>query len=306
MIRYSVIIPHFDQATRLERLLRTLPVSRGDIEVIVVDDCSPDPLALQSLQRRWPIVRWLSTDQNSGAGAARNVGLYCAIGEYLVFADSDDEFLPGAFEVFDVNVGPEDELVYFFADAVQEVDGSASNRADRANELCRRYLERQSDATFERLALGHVVPWGKVYSRRFIERCDIAFDEIRVSNDVAFNVLAAVQARRVRVVPLPVYRVFRREGGLTTQEDTGSLTIRVRALARLNRRLESLSVPARMHAGSHIYRAFWKGPKVFLWIGREAAIGGLIWPIVKRLSLGEVLRFVWRFRQARRERDRFR
>ncbi|MAY25772.1 MAG: hypothetical protein CMK02_05680 [Polycyclovorans sp.] len=40
-MRLSIIIPHFNDWTRLERLLRSVAVARDDVEVIVVDDCSP-------------------------------------------------------------------------------------------------------------------------------------------------------------------------------------------------------------------------------------------------------------------------
>ncbi|WP_026300732.1 glycosyltransferase family 2 protein [Thioalkalivibrio sp. ALE23] len=301
---YSLIIPHFNDPSRLERLLRTVPVERADIDVIVVDDCSPEQEPLDAVRTRWPRVRWLSTRTNAGAGAARNVGLRAAVGRWLVFADSDDEFLPDAFEVFDRVLKTDDELVYFLADAVQEVDGSHSNRADRMNALCMGYLERPSNATLERLRLGHVNPVAKVYSRQFVERLGVAYEETWVSNDVAFNVTSALQASSVRVAPERVYRVFRRGGGLTTAEDPDTLLERTRVLARLNAELASLGVAARMHAGGYLYRAFLQGPRTFFRVFREVASSGLLWPTLRRLTLTEVTCFVRRFAQDRRERAR--
>lgn len=303
-MKYSIIIPHFNDPERLERLLRTIPFDRSDLEVLVVDDYSPDQAALEAVKSRWPMVRWLSTQQNAGAGAARNVGLANALGARLVFADSDDEFLPGAFDVFEDHVGDDDELVYFLAEAVQEVDGSPSNRAVRANELCASHLESLTAASLERLQLGHVVPWAKVYSRRFVEKCGVKFDETRVSNDVAFNVLASVQAENIRVVPVAVYRVFRREGSLTVDEGVPSMLERLRVLSRLNHQLVALQVPGRMHAGGFLYRALRKGPRAFAAVFRETLAGGLLWPTIRRLSFGEVLGFLHRNRQGRRERSR--
>ncbi|QKT04805.1 glycosyltransferase family 2 protein [Ectothiorhodospiraceae bacterium 2226] len=242
MLRYSLIIPHFNDSDRLERLLRTVPVGRLDLEVIVVDDCSPDQSVLDALKARWARVRWLSTRDNAGAGAARNVGLAHAQGEYLVFADADDEFIAGAFDVFDQHVGPDDDLVYFLAQAVQEVDGSRSNRADRMNALCTAYLEEPNESTLKRLKLGHGNPVAKVYSRRFIEKRGVRFEETRVSNDVAFNVLAAVQAEHVRAVPVAVYRVFRRAKSMTADPGPVAFLERVRGQARLAGALKSLGI----------------------------------------------------------------
>lgn len=260
-MRYSLIIPHFNDPKRLERLLRSVPVQRADLEVLVVDDCSPDQAALEEVKARWPMVRWFSTQQNAGAGAARNVGLANAQGERLVFADSDDEFLPGAFDVFDEHVGDEDELVYFLAEAVQEVDGSPSNRADFFNDLCKAYLDDPSNSAREKLLLGHIVPWAKVYSRRFIEGTGIKFEETSVSNDVAFNVLAALQARRVKVVAKPVYRIYRRPESLTANPRPEAFLERVAVMARLATAVKEFGVKEGLPATGFMLQSFNYGPQ---------------------------------------------
>jgi GT2 family glycosyltransferase len=68
IVNYSLIVPHYDDTDRLERLLRSVPLERDDIEVIVVDDCTPDQQGLDLVRQRWPRVRWLSTPENAGAG----------------------------------------------------------------------------------------------------------------------------------------------------------------------------------------------------------------------------------------------
>lgn len=50
MIKYSIIIPHYNAPHLLERCLKSIPV-REDIQVIVVDDCSP---AVNSYIRDYP------------------------------------------------------------------------------------------------------------------------------------------------------------------------------------------------------------------------------------------------------------
>jgi glycosyltransferase involved in cell wall biosynthesis len=261
-LSYSLIIPHYNDAARLERLLKSVPIDRADIEVLVVDDCSPDQSELSSLAARWPKVRWLSTRKNAGAGAARNVGLEHAQKELLVFADSDDEFLPGAFELFDQHVGPDDELVYFLAEAVQEVDGSSSNRASCGNELCRAYLNNPSDATLEQLKGEHLVPWAKVYSRAAIKKLGTTIEETRVSNDVSFNVLASVQLQRVRVVPLSVYRVYRRGSSLTSDPNPDAFLERVHVQGRLASRLRVLGVKYRPPATGWMLTSLSYGPVI--------------------------------------------
>ncbi|MFA5663577.1 glycosyltransferase family 2 protein [Castellaniella sp.] len=240
--RYSVIIPHHDDAQRLERLLRSIPPARADIEIIVIDDCSPDRAPLEALRPRWPAVRWLSTARNLGAGAARNVGLAHAQGAWLVFADSDDCFLPDAFAAFDAHAAAGLDLVYFLAEARQEVDGTPSIRADWLNRFLRAWLAAPSEDTLKRLAANHVVPWAKVYAHAFIRRLDLRFEEIMFSNDVAFNVLAAMQAQQVQVVPQAVYVCTRRPNSLTANRQPQAFLSRLQTQARLAGRFKALGL----------------------------------------------------------------
>jgi glycosyltransferase involved in cell wall biosynthesis len=64
----------------------------GDFETIVVDDGSTDG-TIDLLESRNDLRVFRTRDQ-SGAAAARNIGIEAARGEYVAFLDSDDEWLP--------------------------------------------------------------------------------------------------------------------------------------------------------------------------------------------------------------------
>ena len=93
----SVVIPAYNCEPYVEEAIRSVlnqPVE--GIEVIVVDDASSDNTAavLQRLAREDARLRVLSSSQNSGQGACRNLGVRAARGRYLAFQDSDDRWLP--------------------------------------------------------------------------------------------------------------------------------------------------------------------------------------------------------------------
>lgn len=263
-VSYSVIVPHYEDTKRLERLLRSTPEARDDVELIVVDDCSPNQTAIDALRVRWPKVRWLSTVENAGAGVARNVGLDSAQGRWLVFADSDDEFLAGAFESFDRVLRHDDELVYFLAEAIQEADGSPSIRSDRKNELVIEHAQSQNAESLRQLRLQHVVPWAKVYARSIIKVHQLRFDSVRRSNDIAFNVLAAVQALKVRAEPIPVYRVYRRSESLTSNVSAPAFMERFLVDRSLAERLAALGERKARSATGHMLLSIRYGPWVML------------------------------------------
>lgn len=286
------------------RLLRTIPISREDIEVLIVDDSSPEQSALEVVRVAWPQVRWLSTRENAGAGVARNVGLDAAQGCWLVFADSDDEFLPDAFDIFDRVLRPDDELVFFQTEAVQEIDGSPSIRSERLNELVMNHFASPNEKTLLQLRLQHVVPWSKVYSRAFIEEHELRFDPIRHGEDVGFNVLAATQAQRIRAEALIVYRVYCRAGSLTMDMTANDLLARLEALGQLNSRLQERGVRERMHAASYIARALRFGPLVWVRVFRLILRHEMLAATVVRLGPREVWRYIKQLRQHHTEQQR--
>jgi CDP-glycerol glycerophosphotransferase len=95
----SVIIPVYRVADYLDRCLDSVLGQSGagsEIEVIAVDDASPDGCGAILAARRDPRLRVLRTEATVGPGGARELGLKEAAGEYLWFVDADDELADGA------------------------------------------------------------------------------------------------------------------------------------------------------------------------------------------------------------------
>lgn len=95
-VRISVIIPFFKSEQYLRDAISSiLTQDLAEIEVLCVDDGSPDNSVrvVEDLQRSDPRVRLLR-QPNQGAGAARNHALREAVGEYILFVDSDDWLRP--------------------------------------------------------------------------------------------------------------------------------------------------------------------------------------------------------------------
>jgi hypothetical protein len=72
------------------------------IEVIVVDDASPDDdtqRALESLKAEHPAIRIVRQPANAGVAKARNAGLGFVRSRYVIFLDADDELAPRALDL---------------------------------------------------------------------------------------------------------------------------------------------------------------------------------------------------------------
>ena len=90
--KVSVIVPVYKVEQYLDRCVRSLLAQTlTDIEIILVDDGSPDRCpemcdAYAELDSRIRVIH----KKNGGLGYARNSGLEIAEGEYIAFLDSDD------------------------------------------------------------------------------------------------------------------------------------------------------------------------------------------------------------------------
>lgn len=102
--RISVIIPTYGRPRFLdEALTSVVSQSYSAHEIIVVDDCSPEPIELPThLRGQVQLIRHV---RNQGAGAARNTGLAHATGDFVIFLDDDDLFTPDRLRVAAVEIG---------------------------------------------------------------------------------------------------------------------------------------------------------------------------------------------------------
>ncbi|OQR59107.1 glycosyl transferase [Streptomyces maremycinicus] len=178
MPRFSVIVPAYKvQAYLHECLESVLSQSFADLELIAVDDRSPDACGeiIDEFAARDARVRAVHLPENVGLGQARNAGLEHATGDYLLFLDSDDTLTPDALRSIADRVKETDEpdvLVYDYASTYW------SGRTVR-NQFAAQLTE-EGPAPFrleDRPGLLRVlmVAWNKAYRREFVESVGLTF-----------------------------------------------------------------------------------------------------------------------------------
>lgn len=97
----SVIMPTYAAEDTIETAIRSIcEQSYRNLEIIAVDDCSPDGTVsvLERLARDDPRIRVVRQETNAGAYPARNRGLQVANGEFVTTHDADDWSHPEKIE----------------------------------------------------------------------------------------------------------------------------------------------------------------------------------------------------------------
>ena len=96
---FSVVVPSYNRCQHLEKLIEKFSfITYQFWELIIVDDGSSDNTSALFQKGNIERVKYIR-QENKERGAARNRGLLESSGEYIVYLDSDDYFLPQVFDV---------------------------------------------------------------------------------------------------------------------------------------------------------------------------------------------------------------
>ena len=178
----SIIIPLYN--TPKELLSECLESCKDyeDVEVIIIDDGSTIDYReiINNYNHRYLKI------PNGGVSIARNLGLYCATGEYVTLLDSDDKMT----NINKILENLQKQNIIITRNYILKPEGQIENRYDYnetrlipTEDLKRNMLDlegRKADC---------IEPvWGKFYKRAFLRKYGISFNEnVRRGEDVLFN-----------------------------------------------------------------------------------------------------------------------
>ena len=211
---YSIIIPHRNVPDLLKRLLHSIP-QRDDVEIIVVDDNSSPEFQpnLLKLQSECVNARFVFMDKCMGGGAARNVGLEQATGNWILFADADDFFNYCINEILDDYKECDADIVYFNANSLDcHLYTALNSRVGHLNCYIKDYNETHNEQSL-RYRFGE--PWCKMVRREIIMENSIRFEETSIHNDTAYSYLVGFYAQKMEVDKRALYCVTGREDSVS-------------------------------------------------------------------------------------------
>ena len=205
---YSIIIPHKNCPELLQRCINSIPKD-NNIQIIVVDDNSDIDKRPNIIEPNCEVF-FLREDESRGAGKARNVGLTHAVGEWVIFADSDDFFSSQFYNILREYKHDESDIIFFNVESVMSYD--ITIKATRTKDYL---FERGKIQGSDVFRYAYCEPWGKMIKRNLISNNRIWFDETKVSNDYYFSVKSGCMASKIKIIDLPLYVVTLRENSLS-------------------------------------------------------------------------------------------
>lgn len=217
----SVIMPSYNTAPWIGSAIRSVRAQTfTDWELIIVDDGSTDRSReiITSLMEPDHRIRLITTDHR-GVAAGRNIGIEKAAGEYIAFLDSDDlwpewnlEFLLSIIQRHNADMAGGDFLRFY------------SDRQDKAEDILNRTYtgmrhrparlmtgeEAVEESLYQRAINSSL--WSKLFRKSLFASERMKEGEIYEDLDIFYRL--ALNARKVAVVPLPVYLYRQRENSI--------------------------------------------------------------------------------------------
>ncbi len=228
----SVIVPVYKVEKYLRQCVESLTgQTLRDIEIILVDDGSPDgcPDLCDKLAQEDSRIKVIHK-QNEGLGLARNSGLEKATGKWVLFVDSDDFIALNALEYL-VKIGESHDdvdQVRFLSTTFTDDSGqhphpvTPSGSFIEIQDLKEKLLPiltdiaplpNEANAGAPSLASA----WSAIYRRKIFDESDVRFKSEReyISEDYVFNIEFARESRGIIFTPERFYFLRYNPGSLT-------------------------------------------------------------------------------------------
>jgi CDP-glycerol glycerophosphotransferase len=234
----SVIVPIYKVEPYIAACLDSLASQTWrDLEVIMVDDGSPDASAaiaarFAARDRRFRLIR----QQNTGLGGARNTGIRHASGEFLAFVDSDDLLPEYALEYLVASLRTTGSD---FATGNVDVLTSRGRRRSPMHRPIFQAPAAETHVTRRPVLLYDRLVTNKVWRRSFWDLHGLRFPEGVLYEDIQVAIPAHFLAAKVDMLAAPVY-VWRRHSGSITRNrvNVKSMEDRFSAVESVRRFLE--------------------------------------------------------------------
>ena len=211
---FSIVVPVYKVENYLERCVDSiLSQTFTDLELILVDDGSPDHSGeicdkYAAADARVRVIH----KENGGLSSARNHGAKSAVGDYVLFIDSDDYVIEGALGELSAFCSGEDVVMF---------DGVTEGGVCDLSHIGEKGLFDSRDFLKASLAADKM-PNAAVlnaYRREFLVEKGLSFKLGILHEDEHFTPRAMLAASRVCNSGVLLYKYLIREDSISTERD---------------------------------------------------------------------------------------
>lgn len=208
----SVIVPCYGVERYLNRCMESIVnQTLKDIEIILVDDKSPDNVP--QICNKWALkdkrIKVIHKERNEGLGLARNTGLEVATGKYVAFVDSDDYISYNMYEkLYNKAIETSSDIVYCgVKHEIKEKCFIDINDFSVETTFYKRDLHKLSIRYFDSAQEPKLIMsvWHSIYKRETIGQTRFYSERLVCSEDLPFQIEIIQKANKVTYIPDTLY-----------------------------------------------------------------------------------------------------
>ena len=127
------------------------------------------------------------------------MGLSKAVGDYIIFLDSDDIYKKNLInELYSRAKETDADVVICKFDRLNSVTGECSKNKGIAKNI--KINNVISPKNMDIFTITNPAPWNKIFKRNFIIENELTFSSTKISNDVFFVLMSLVCAKKIAFV----------------------------------------------------------------------------------------------------------
>lgn len=216
-MQFTIIIPVYNAQHTLEKCLRSIADQTfQDFEVLMVNDGSTDESGAVAAEFALRDPRfYVITTSNAGPGAARNVGLAHAKGEYILHMDADDFWpLPELLAQLHEQIEKAPADIYMYQMRKVTEDGRVLARYDKPR------FQRENQVLPLQEVYGDLVRDGqtlasacnKCVRRKLLDAGEIRFRENTMGEDIDWTLQLFYHGKTICLLNLDAYAYTQHKG----------------------------------------------------------------------------------------------
>ena len=229
MPKVSILIPVYNVEKYLRQCLDSVVNQTfRDIEIICVNDCSPDNSLsiLKAYTQKDDRIKIIDLKEHIELGKVRNIALQEVSSEYIMFVDSDDWLELNACEsAYNKIVKDDTDFVMFGIFEHYESTNTTKLNLNKILPFYNKFQENPFDTKdIDFPFLANAFCWYKIYKTSFLLSNDIKFEKTFYA-DQFFNVQLFRFAKRISILYKPLYYYRARKGSVTQKTSTWKIML---------------------------------------------------------------------------------
>lgn len=204
----SYIIPYYNGQETIFRQLESIYATHltpDELEVIIVDDCSPIPaeVIINPQISLYPGLKIIRHTKNLRQGGAKNTGIRMATGTYIAFADQDDTIVPDHIaKIIHLSLRCQSDIFVCLANRLRlngktEVYSYPTENATTTSgpQFCEQFYKLAYSAS----------PWSNIYRRQYLLNQHRPMAENTLLEDVDWVQHHLFYADSITIFNRPIY-----------------------------------------------------------------------------------------------------